>query len=93
MTDFKMNEPVKELHGRIPKVGIRPVIDGRRRGVRESLEEQTMDMAKRVADLISKNLKHPNGMPIKCVISDTTIGRVAEAAKCEIGRASCRERV
>lgn len=77
-----MNEPVKELHGRIPKVGIRPVIDGRRRGVRESLEEQTMDMAKRVADLISKNLKHPNGMPIECVISDTTIGRVAEAAKC-----------
>lgn len=82
MTDFKMNEPVNELHGRIPKVGIRPVIDGRRRGVRESLEEQTMGMAKKVAELISENLRHSNGMPVECVIADTTIGRVAEAAKC-----------
>lgn len=82
MADFKKNEPVKRLHGRTPKVGIRPVIDGRRRGVRESLEEQTMGMAERVAELISKNLRHPNGLPVECVISDTTIGRVAEAAKC-----------
>ncbi len=82
MSDFKMNEPMKELYGRIPKVGIRPVIDGRRRGVRESLEEQTMGMAERVAEFVSKNLRHPNGMPVECVISDTTIGRVAEAVKC-----------
>src|SRR5690625_2187110 len=82
MGDFKMNKPVKELHGRIPKVGIRPTIDGRRRGVRESLEEQTMNMAKKVAKLISENIVHPNGMPVECVIADTTIGRVAEAEKC-----------
>ena len=70
------------LIGSIPKVGIRPIIDGRRRGVRESLENQTMDIAKRAADLISTNLRHPNGSPVECVIADTTIGGFAEAAKC-----------
>jgi L-fucose isomerase len=66
-----------------PKVGIRPVIDGRRRGVRESLEEQTMNMAKSAAKLISENLKYPDGTPVQCVIADTNIGGCAEAAACE----------
>lgn len=66
----------------MPKVGIRPVIDGRRRGVRESLEEQTMGMAQAAAQLISSNLRYPNGKPVECVIADTTIGGVAEAAAC-----------
>ena len=65
-----------------PKVGIRPVIDGRRRGVRESLEDQTMNMAKNAAKLISENLKYPDGTPVQCVISDTNIGGCAEAAAC-----------
>jgi L-fucose isomerase len=73
---------VKRLRGPIPKVGIRPTIDGREKGVRESLEEQTMAMAKSVVNLISTTLKHPNGMPVDCVISDSTIGGVAEAADC-----------
>ncbi len=73
---------VKRLRGPIPKVGIRPTIDGREKGVRESLEDQTMAMAKSVVDLISTTLKHPNGMPVDCVVSDTTIGGVAEAADC-----------
>ncbi len=80
--DFLMNEPVKRLKGSLPKIGIRPVIDGREKGVRESLEDQTMKMARSAADLITQNLKHPNGMPVECVISDTTIGGVAEAAEC-----------
>lgn len=63
-----------------PKIGIRPTIDGRRNGVRESLEDQTMNMAKRVAKLISENLKYPDGSPVECVISPSTIGRVTEAA-------------
>lgn len=63
-----------------PKIGIRPTIDGRRNGVRESLEDQTMNMAKSVAKLISENLKYPNGSPVECVISPSTIGRVTEAA-------------
>lgn len=71
------------LIGRLPKIGIRPIIDGRRRGVRESLEEQTMGMAQSVATLITKNLKYPNGTPVECVIADTCIGGVAEAALCE----------
>lgn len=79
---MKMNEPVNRLNGDMPKIGIRPVIDGRRRGVREGLEEQTMGMARRVAELLSSNLKHSNGLPVECVISDTTIGGVAEAARC-----------
>jgi L-fucose/D-arabinose isomerase len=67
--------------GDLPRIGIRPTIDGRR-GVRETLEVQTMQMAKATAALISENLRHPNGVPVECVIADSTIGRVAEAAAC-----------
>ena len=66
-----------------PKIGIRPVIDGRWGGVRESLEAQTMGMAEAAAKLISENLRYPDGTPVQCVISETTIGGGAEAAKCE----------
>ncbi len=79
-TDVKMNEPKYRLHGDLPKIGIRPVIDGRRKGVRESLENQTMAMAKSAAVFISENLKHSCGLPVECVISDTCIGGVAEAS-------------
>ena len=72
----------QRLRGAIPKIGIRPTIDGREKGVRESLEEQTMSMAKSLADFITQNLRHPNGMDVECVIADTTIGGVAEAAAC-----------
>jgi L-fucose isomerase len=68
--------------GSLPKIGIRPAIDGRRNGVRESLEDQTMNMAKAVARLLSENLRYPNGQQVECVIADTTIGGVAEAALC-----------
>ncbi|SET12574.1 L-fucose isomerase [Paenibacillus sp. NFR01] len=63
-----------------PKIGIRPTIDGRRRGVRESLEAQTMGMAQRVAAFLQGNLRYPDGSPVECVIADTTIGGVKEAA-------------
>ncbi|MFF2908988.1 L-fucose isomerase [Paenibacillus sp. NPDC057934] len=63
-----------------PKIGIRPTIDGRRRGVRESLEVQTMGMAERVAEFLQQNLKYPDGSPVECVIADSTIGGVKEAA-------------
>ena len=65
-----------------PKIGIRPVIDGRWGSVRESLENQTMGMAKAAKELIEGNLRYPDGTPIQCVISNTTIGGGAEAAKC-----------
>lgn len=77
----EMNQPENKLRGGLPKVGIRPTIDGRRRGVRESLEVQTMEMAKSAAKLITENLRHANGMPVECVIADTCIGGVAEAAE------------
>ncbi len=80
--NFKMNLPQNRLRGSMPKVGIRPVIDGRRKGVRESLENQTMKMAKNAAKLISQSLTHSNGLPVECVIADTCIGGVAEAAEC-----------
>ena len=72
------------LIGSYPVIGIRPTIDGRRGvlGVRESLEEQTMNMAKSAAKLISENLKYSDGEPVKVIIADTTIGRVGEAAAC-----------
>lgn len=66
----------------LPRVGIRPTIDGRLRGVRESLEAQTMNMAKSVANLLSQHLRHPDGSPVQSVIADTTIGGVTEAAAC-----------
>jgi len=68
------------LRGSLPKIGIRPVIDGRMNGVRESLEDQTMGMAINAAKFLTENLRHANGMPIECVIADTTIGGVTEAA-------------
>ncbi len=72
------------LIGDYPVIGIRPTIDGRRGvlGVRESLEDQTMNMAKSAAKLFEENLKYSNGEPVKVVIADTTIGRVGEAAAC-----------
>ena len=77
-----MSNIQNRLIGTLPKVGIRPIIDGRKRGIRESLENQTMIMAQAAAKLISKNLKHSNSLPVECVIADTTIGGVAEAARC-----------
>lgn len=65
-----------------PKIGIRPCIDGRWGGVRESLEKQTMGMAQAAKELIESNLRYPDGSPVQCVISETTIGGGAEAAKC-----------
>jgi L-fucose isomerase len=71
----------KRYHGQLPKIGIRPTIDGRRKGVRESLEETTMNLAKSVSQLLTENLRHYNGEPVECVIADTCIGGVAEAAQ------------
>ena len=65
-----------------PKIGIRPTIDGRLGGVRESLEERTMQQAIAVAALFAAELRYPDGSPVECVISDTCIGGVKEAAAC-----------
>ncbi len=75
------NKPAQRLCGSLPKVGIRPVIDGRRKGVRESLEDQTLAMARNAARLISSSLRHPNGLPVECVIPESCIGGVVEAAR------------
>ncbi len=80
--ELKLSRNYQTVIGDYPKVGIRPAIDGRERGVRESLEKQTMGMAKLAANLISRNLKYPNGKPVEYVIADTCIGGVAEAASC-----------
>ncbi|RKX46757.1 MAG: L-fucose isomerase [Verrucomicrobia bacterium] len=66
----------------LPKVGIRPAIDGRYGGMRESLEERVMKMAESAANLIGSTLKYPNGEPVECVIADSCIGGVSEAAAC-----------
>ncbi|WP_448162831.1 L-fucose isomerase [Bacillus mobilis] len=76
---------MKTVHNRfynkLPKIGIRPTVDGRRNGVRESLEDMTMNLAKSVAKLLTENLRHYNGDAVECVIADTCIGGVAESAK------------
>ena len=65
---MKVNPPKNRLIGAMPKIGIRPVIDGRLQGVRESLEDITMNMAKNVAAFLSDNLQHANGLPIEEVL-------------------------
>jgi len=65
-----------------PRIGIRPIIDGRLGGVRESLEETTMNMARQVAALYAKTLRYPDGSPVECVIADSCIGGVKEALEC-----------
>jgi L-fucose isomerase len=79
---FPMTQPVNRLRGSLPKIGIRPCIDGRRKGVREGLEELTMSLARAAAKFLSENLRHSCGLPVECVIADTTIGGFKEAADC-----------
>jgi L-fucose isomerase len=74
-------QPRSRFVGSWPKIGIRPAIDGRRRGVRESLEDQTLNMARATAELISAELRYPDGTPVVCVIPDSCIGGVVEAAE------------
>lgn len=74
--------PEKTWITKLPRIGIRPTIDGRYGGVRESLEDQVLNMAHGAADLISSTLKYPNGESVECVIADTCIGGAAEAASC-----------
>lgn len=81
-SDLSISPDYQRVIGDFPRVGIRPAIDGRMMGVRESLEEQTMKMAANAAMLISSNLKYPDGKKVECVIADTCIGGVAEAAMC-----------
>ena len=76
MTTIRPNENTY-----LPKIGIRPAIDGRRNGIRESLEDTTMGLAKLAAEFLSANLRHPNGNAVECVVADTCIGGVAEAAQ------------
>jgi L-fucose isomerase len=83
MQEITIAAPSNRLKGTLPKVGVRPTIDGRRKGVRESLEEQTLSMAKSAANLITKKIKHSNGMPVECVIADTCIGGISESTKAD----------
>ena len=79
---LKVTRPHNRLVGSNPKIGIRPTIDGRLGGVRESLEKQTMNMAKSAARFLRENLRHADGTRVECVIADRCIGGIAEAALC-----------
>jgi L-fucose isomerase len=81
LSELKPTRSENRLIGAMPKVGIRPTIDGRLQGVRESLERTTMNMARSAARLIETELRHSNGLPVECVIADSCIGGVAEAAR------------
>src|SRR5438105_4029747 len=76
------SNPTHRLRGPLPKIGIRPTIDGRYGGVRESLEGQVMAMAQATAEFLTSQVTHASGEPVQCVIADTCIGGVSEAAKC-----------
>ena len=82
LTGMNCVKPENRMMGELPKIGIRPTIDGRRQGVRESLEDQVMSMAKAAAELISAKLTHACGLPVECVIADSCIGGAAESAMC-----------
>ena len=80
---MKVLQAERRYGNRLPKIGIRPIIDGRRRGIREALEDRTMRMARMAVDLYTRHISHPNGEAVECVIADECIGGVAEAAACE----------
>ncbi len=80
---MNVNAPVNRLRTALPKIGIRPIVDGRYGGIRESLEGPTLEMAKKAAEFLTANVKHACGLPVEVVIADTCIGGVAEAAACE----------
>ncbi len=80
---LERTEPFNRLRTPLPKIGIRPTVDGRYGGVRESLEAVSMQMAESVAKLITGSIRHSCGLAVECVIADTCIGGVAEAADCE----------
>jgi L-fucose isomerase len=82
IANMRTNPPANRLRGSLPKIGIRPTIDGRYGGVRESLEGQVMAMARATAEFLAGHLRHASGLPVECVIADTCIGGVSEAAKC-----------
>jgi len=82
LSSLTTSSPTNRLRGSLPKVGIRPTIDGRYGGVRESLEDLTMGMARRTAEFISRSVRHATGQEVECVIADTCIGGFAEAAEC-----------
>jgi L-fucose isomerase len=82
IANMRINLPTNRLRRSLPKIGIRPTIDGRYGGVRESLEGQVMAMARTTAHFLSENLRHACGLPVECVIADTCIGGVSEAAQC-----------
>ncbi|MFK7767031.1 MAG: L-fucose isomerase [Mariniblastus sp.] len=77
------SNPLHAWQGELPKIGIRPTIDGRLGGVRESLEDQTQALAQSVAELITSSLHYPNGQPVQCIVAKPCIGGVAEAAAAE----------
>jgi len=79
---MNIQQPTNRLQTPLPKIGIRPTIDGRLGGVRESLEERTMLLARNVAELISQNIRHACGLPVEVVLADSTIGGVSESAQC-----------
>lgn len=83
MISPKENGYENRLIGTLPRIGIRPVIDGRRNGVREALEEKTRRMAETVKTLIENSLNHSCGLPVEAIIAETTIGGAAEAARCD----------
>ena len=83
VTTMRVLGPERRYGNNLPKIGIRPIIDGRRNGVREALEGRTMRMAQQAALFLSKHVTHPNGEPVECVIADTCIGGVVEASACE----------
>ena len=78
---INMRPAENRLIGNLPKIGIRPIIDGRRRGIRESLEEPTLALARAAAALLTSNLRHANGLSVECVVPDFCIGGSAEAAR------------
>lgn len=80
--NFEGKAGLRHVFRNLPKIGIRPAIDGRLGGVRESLEAQTMNMAGNVAQFFSEHLRYPTGEPVACVVADTCIGGVSEAAAC-----------
>lgn len=66
-----------------PVIGIRPIVDSRRLGIRDALEGKVRQMAESAKRLIQDNVFYADGTPARVVIYSGSIAGGEEAARCE----------
>lgn len=66
-----------------PAIGIRPIVDSRRLGIRDALEGKVREMAEAARKLIEEHVFYADGTPARVVVFSGSIAGGEEAARCE----------